>query len=507
MLLRRRQRTGLEQDQNAALLAACYMGRGEEALNLLALGAAHDYVGEFCEEGVGFRQRAPDLTPLIAAANSGCLLAAQGVLAVFAEQRQSPRATAIMENGCHALTLAAAAGNCPLVELMLDACPWWLEDHGQLDLWQEDVPFEKFGSPLAHAARRGHPECVELLLRRGADMEASVGYDSMPPCRCTALFRATETFEGTVDLLLRRGADANRTCPCHGPPLFYALWPRLRHRFIERDSVDKQAIFSLLRHGADVNAQWSLGDWSESDEESEEDVEEYEVESPFGVVAEEIYMLGPNSGRLFELAELLIMTGAQWWRFTQPPSEYFDRFSLVSHRRRAGLTKASAAAAVSAAVAALPRPALRSPESSRRDVSAATRRAITRFYKGRQLYAPLEVELLAEAEAHLACAEAALAELSSHMVSFLSLVKPGASRGWDCWLAVQACALRQPWLEEKETAKRAAEEARARVQSAEAASRLELNDPERPVLLEARAAAASGELEAASYPTEILAQM
>ena len=135
-----------------------------------------------------------------------------------------------METGQHevpAVVLAAALGNAPCLAAFFEA-----ETEEKIDL--ESFSFGL--TCLMHAAKEGHLECVRLILKQGAMVDA---------CRAendrTALFYAcTSGHYKVVQMLLEHGAD-----PCRKDRGgLTGLHNASQNRIVEL----------LLRHGADPNA-------------------------------------------------------------------------------------------------------------------------------------------------------------------------------------------------------------------------------------------------------------
>ncbi|MDP2436726.1 MAG: protein kinase [archaeon] len=97
---------------------------------------------------------------------------------------------------------------------------------------------------LQIACQKGCLEVVSLLLKHGANVDAS-----LPECKLAPLHHAIQnSFVEIVSLLLRSGADANRRGERLRTPLMYAA------------TIGNRAITSLLLfHGVDVNAQDASG--------------------------------------------------------------------------------------------------------------------------------------------------------------------------------------------------------------------------------------------------------
>jgi ankyrin repeat protein len=103
-------------------------------------------------------------------------------------------------------------------------------------------------TPLHHAARNGRKECVELLLRAGADKHAK--WDATP-----LHYAAREGHKECVELLLRAGADKDAKKKDGWTPLHLAA-----------QNGHKECVELLLRAGADKDAKdedgWTPLHWA-----------------------------------------------------------------------------------------------------------------------------------------------------------------------------------------------------------------------------------------------------
>lgn len=93
---------------------------------------------------------------------------------------------------------------------------------------------------LHHAVRVGDKETVESLLKRGADIEATVREGDTPLLAALELSRKDKL--DIVIFLLDHGADVNKANQTGFTPLMMAVW-----------KGDTEAINLLLDHGADIN--------------------------------------------------------------------------------------------------------------------------------------------------------------------------------------------------------------------------------------------------------------
>jgi uncharacterized protein len=124
---------------------------------------------------------------------------------------------------------AAAVGATARVAELLDADP------GMINRYAADGFF-----PLALAAFFGHPETVELLLARGAD----VGQAARNPMKIQALHSAVTNSLVTVKLLVEAGAPVNAKQDKGWAPL---------HEAVNRGDLEMTRY--LLAHGADAKQQ------------------------------------------------------------------------------------------------------------------------------------------------------------------------------------------------------------------------------------------------------------
>ncbi len=156
------------------------------------------------------------------------------------------------------LTVAAAQGNMPILQLLLNASsnvnlPGGCSDsplgaaarEGHVEAVQLlleagadiNMPGEKYGSPLGAAASSGQNEIVKLLLEAGADINAQGGVFGCP----LGVAAACDKLQ-TVKLLLDAGANVNLPGGEYGCPVGAAAFWRL-----------PAVVKLLLDAGADVN--------------------------------------------------------------------------------------------------------------------------------------------------------------------------------------------------------------------------------------------------------------
>ena len=151
-----------------------------------------------------------------------------------------------------ALLVAAANGHCDLIDPLVAAgadvnavnysMRLSTEDEKEPDSESEsDDDYEDDDdddeTPLILATRHGHYECVETLLRHGANVTVTFR-------KWTLLMLASEKgYTRIVKLLLELGADVNRKEPYHGRS---ALW-------LAASAGYSEIIKLLLNYGADIN--------------------------------------------------------------------------------------------------------------------------------------------------------------------------------------------------------------------------------------------------------------
>ncbi|KAK5680819.1 hypothetical protein LTS10_006577 [Elasticomyces elasticus] len=150
--------------------------------------------------------------------------------------------------GINALCLAAHAGHCSLVKLLLDAGADANLPAASGHVTGDVLSIFPQGGPLQAAAECGHFAVVQLLLNRGAEVNLSADHPFG-----SALHAASGAgHEETVHLLLQSGADPNAQ-NSYGPALSAAV---TRGSYADPDtSVDHVAVVRLLLDaGANPNA-------------------------------------------------------------------------------------------------------------------------------------------------------------------------------------------------------------------------------------------------------------
>ena len=222
-------------------------------------------------------QTTPDgATPLMQAVYDGDLAQAKRLLAMHAN------VNAVNAYGVNAMLLAAEASNTPLIDLLLksgakaasanqdgetalhlvaragnvEAAKLLLAHGAKVDAR------EKFGSqtPLMWATARRHPQMVEFLASKGADVNARSAvrdYQRVATAESRAkfldrggftplLYAVRENCKDCVEVLLKHKADVNLPDPANVPPLSIAMmngnWDLAKR---------------LVEAGADVNA-WDI---------------------------------------------------------------------------------------------------------------------------------------------------------------------------------------------------------------------------------------------------------
>jgi uncharacterized protein len=231
----------MQSDGSTALLYAVYEGDVDLVARLLKAGADPGHMNEYGS------------IPLAEAAMQGNV----DVLKLLLEHDADPNQA--NPEGETALMIAARAGNLPAAELLLDAGAdvnaketWggqsalmWaaaqsqpemlalliehgadINAHGTARLWDRRILSEprpkdmnKGGfSPLLYAARQGCIECVEVLAKAGADLNAT------DPDRISALNLALMNLHfDTAAALIEAGADVNQWDIFGRAPLFNAI--------------------------------------------------------------------------------------------------------------------------------------------------------------------------------------------------------------------------------------------------------------------------------------------
>lgn len=217
---------------------------GETELHRSAAGGQRGEVGLLLAKGVDVNTRdRRGFTPLHWAAGLGHLPVVKLLLANGADADATVKGETTPELHLTPLQLAAARGHTEVVRELIGAGADLSASFVLLDEPYVGGSFFSASSlvvtwsPLELAYLEGHPDTVELLLSKGADVNAG-GQDGE-----TVLHAAVRAGDGDmVERLLARGADANaRALTTGDTPLHLAAW-----------SAHKEVVGLLLAAGADV---------------------------------------------------------------------------------------------------------------------------------------------------------------------------------------------------------------------------------------------------------------
>lgn len=110
-----------------------------------------------------------------------------------------------------------------------------------IDYWDLNYLYAGTGPVLFTAARKGSKEIVELLIKRGADIEMK-GFDNT-----TALHHASDKPEN-IEVLLKYGADINAPKSDLATPIFYAIY-----------SIELESIKTYIKYGFDPTVENERG--------------------------------------------------------------------------------------------------------------------------------------------------------------------------------------------------------------------------------------------------------
>ena len=113
---------------------------------------------------------------------------------------------------------------------------------------------EKHGStPLHYAAGADEVEVAELLIAKGADLDAR-NFSGLTPLHMSASHHS----KNTTELLLSKGADHSIHDRYGNTPLIYAASPKANVR-LGGTGPQTELVKLLLVHGADINAKNNVG--------------------------------------------------------------------------------------------------------------------------------------------------------------------------------------------------------------------------------------------------------
>jgi cytohesin len=141
------------------------------------------------------------------------------------------------------LSMAAEEGNIETVKQLLAA--------------GRDVNTKAYGgrTPLHHAAGYGHKEIAELLIAKGADVNARNELMDATPLFMRLPFGAAAGHKEIIELLIAKGADVNARDKYGFTPLHWAIVGRA-----DGVTTDKETAKLLIAKDADVNIPSNKGD-------------------------------------------------------------------------------------------------------------------------------------------------------------------------------------------------------------------------------------------------------